>query len=51
MSGEWDRSLKEGTGPICAKHPKGRSGKWGLSPFSESYPTRQPSGEAKSWPT
>jgi len=25
---------KKGTGPICAKHPKGRSGKWGLSPFS-----------------
>ena len=25
---------KKGTGPICAKHPPGRSGKWGLSPFS-----------------
>ena len=24
---------KEGTVPICAKHPSGRSGKWGLSPF------------------
>ena len=25
---------KKGTGPICAQHPSGRSGKWGLSPFS-----------------
>ena len=25
---------KKGTVPICAKHPPGRSGKWGLSPFS-----------------
>jgi UDP-N-acetylmuramyl tripeptide synthase len=25
---------KKGTVPICAKHPSGRSGKWGLSPFS-----------------
>ena len=25
---------KKGTVPICAKHPEGRSGKWGLSPFS-----------------
>ena len=25
---------KRGTVPICAKHPPGRSGKWGLSPFS-----------------
>jgi RecB family exonuclease len=24
---------EEGTVPICAKHPSGRSGKWGLSPF------------------
>jgi hypothetical protein len=24
---------EKGTGPICAKHPPGRSGKWGLSPF------------------
>ena len=24
---------EKGTVPICAKHPKGRSGKWGLSPF------------------
>ena len=25
---------KKGTGPICAKHPPGRSGKLDLSPFS-----------------
>ena len=24
---------KKGTVPICAKHPRGRPGKWGLSPF------------------
>jgi multidrug efflux pump subunit AcrA (membrane-fusion protein) len=24
---------EKGTVPICAKHPPGRSGKWGLSPF------------------
>ena len=30
--GKRGRSEK-GTAPICAKHPKGRSGKWGLSPF------------------
>jgi cyclic dehypoxanthinyl futalosine synthase len=24
---------EKGTAPICAKHPSGRSGKWGLSPF------------------
>ena len=24
---------KKGSGPICAKHPSGRSGKWGLTPF------------------
>jgi hypothetical protein len=24
---------ENGTGPICAKHPEGRFGKWGLSPF------------------
>ena len=27
----WER--KKGTVPLCAKHPKGRSGKGGLSPF------------------
>ncbi len=27
---------KKGTVPICAKHPPGRSGKWGLSPFSST---------------
>jgi len=26
---------KKGTVPICAQHPEGRSGKWGLSPFSD----------------
>ena len=29
-NGEW----KKGTVPVCAKHPAGRSGKWGQSPFS-----------------
>jgi len=28
---------KKGTGPICAKHPPGRSGKLDLSPFSSEY--------------
>jgi len=28
------QSQKKGTGPICAKHPSGRSGKLDLSPFS-----------------
>ncbi len=27
---------KKGTGPICAKHPEGRSGKLDLSPFSSA---------------
>ena len=27
--------VKKGTGPICAQHPPGRSGKLDLSPFSE----------------
>ena len=27
------RAAEKGTVPICAKHPPGRSGKWGLSPF------------------
>ncbi len=26
---------EKGTGPICAQHPPGRSGKWGLSPFPQ----------------
>ncbi len=29
---------KRGTGPICAKHPSGRSGKLDLSPFSPLLP-------------
>ena len=29
-------SREKGTGSICAKHPAGRSGKWGLSPFSRA---------------
>ena len=33
-SGEF-RPAKKGTGPICAKHPSGRSGKLDLSPFSD----------------
>ncbi len=28
---------KKGTGPICAKHPPGRSGKLDLSPFSRAW--------------
>ncbi len=28
------REPKKGTGPICAKHPEGHSGKLDLSPFS-----------------
>ncbi len=32
--GEATRQGEKGTVPICAKHPPGRSGKWGLSPFS-----------------
>jgi len=31
---EWRRA-KKGTGPICAQHPLGRSGKLDLSPFSQ----------------
>ena len=27
------KAAAKGTVPICAKHPEGRSGKWGLSPF------------------
>ena len=29
----WPPRAEKGTVPICAKHPEGRSGKWGLSPF------------------
>jgi outer membrane protein assembly factor BamB len=31
-----DAAEEKGTVPICAKHPSGRSGKWGLSPFLPS---------------
>jgi len=31
---ELAQDAKKGTGPICAKHPSGRSGKLDLSPFS-----------------
>ena len=31
---EW-QGAKKGTGPICAQHPQGRSGKLDLSPFSQ----------------
>ncbi len=30
------RPAKKGSGPICAEHPKGRSGKLDLTPFSSS---------------
>ena len=33
---------EKGTAPICAKHPKGRSGKWGLSPFSPTAGSWRP---------
>ncbi len=31
--GSFQPAAKKGTGPICAKHPPGRSGKLDLSPF------------------
>jgi Cu/Ag efflux pump CusA len=33
----WLLAGKKGTVPICAQHPTGRSGKWGLSPFSRHH--------------
>jgi hypothetical protein len=41
---------KKGTGPICAKHPEGRSGKWGLSPFSPAHAECLPIHRAKELP-
>ena len=35
------RCRKKGTVPICAKHPSGRSGKWGLSPFRAAEADRR----------
>jgi hypothetical protein len=35
LSSDAEREAKKGTGPICAKHPSGRSGKLDLSPFSD----------------
>jgi hypothetical protein len=35
-------SQEKGSGTICAKHPKGRSGKWCLTPFPASF--RNPRG-------
>ena len=32
--------MKKGIGPICAKHPSGRSGKLDLSPFSREHLVR-----------
>ena len=32
--------MEKGTGPICAKHPTGRSGKLDLSPFSDPLAKR-----------
>jgi beta-lactamase regulating signal transducer with metallopeptidase domain/HEAT repeat protein len=29
-------ATEKGTVPICAQHPSGRSGKWGLSPFPDA---------------
>ena len=40
-------SGKKGTGPICAQHPPGRSGKLDLSPF---FLMRVPFREKASWP-
>jgi adenosylmethionine-8-amino-7-oxononanoate aminotransferase len=39
MAFQYWRQAKKGTVPICAKHPPGRSGKWGLSPFSPHLPS------------
>ena len=33
-----DERLEKGTGPICAQHPPGRSGKLDLSPFQTLRP-------------
>ncbi len=32
-AGPKSRGLEKGSGPKSAKHPKGRSGFWGLTPF------------------
>ncbi len=43
---------EKGTGPICAKHPKGRSGKLDLSPFpppGDGREAQQASPESKLW--
>jgi len=41
---------KKGTGPICAKHPPGRSGKLDLSPFSEIvFQVLLPAGKNRLW--
>ena len=51
------RSAKRGTGTFCAKHPKGRSGKRCLSPFSpfsrrpRRGRTRKPRATAPPWET
>ncbi len=37
--------VKKGSGPICAKHPPGRSGKLDLTPFSRGQGLRIPSSE------
>ena len=38
---------KKGTVPICAKHPSGRSGKWGLSPFPRRRSGRPASARSR----
>jgi DNA helicase-2/ATP-dependent DNA helicase PcrA len=42
LGGETEKKAEKGTVPICAKHPEGRSGKWGLSPFPPAVPSSTP---------
>ncbi len=42
LNNEFRLRAEKGTVPICAKHPEGRSGKWGLSPFPRNLsPSRR----------
>jgi Fe-S-cluster-containing hydrogenase component 2 len=48
QSGGKGDGVEKGTVPICAQHPSGRSGKWGLSPFPPpSTPHVAPEDEKK----
>jgi mannose-1-phosphate guanylyltransferase len=48
---EAEKGAEKGTVPICAQHPPGRSGKWGLSPFPPTLVTFgiTPTGPATSY--